>query len=191
MYQMKFGYREGFMGYTVYMHVFPNNKKYIGITSQKPKYRWGNGNRYKGQKQMWNAIQKYGWDNIEHIILYSNVSKEDAETIEKRLIKQWNTANHKYGYNIDLGGNAIDKISIATRMKMSKAHKGKKLTEEAKQKVSKAFSKPVMCVDTNVIYKSASEAYRQTKICQNHICECCNNKRKTAGKYKWKYIQNT
>ena len=26
--------------YAVYMHIFPNKKKYIGITGQKPKERW-------------------------------------------------------------------------------------------------------------------------------------------------------
>ena len=28
--------------YKVYIHIFPNNKVYIGITSQKPKRRWNN-----------------------------------------------------------------------------------------------------------------------------------------------------
>lgn len=29
--------------YSVYIHTLPNNKVYIGITSQKPKARWDNG----------------------------------------------------------------------------------------------------------------------------------------------------
>ena len=34
--------------YTVYMHICPNGKKYIGITKQKPIKRWGyNGINYK------------------------------------------------------------------------------------------------------------------------------------------------
>lgn len=43
--------------YTVYMHIFPNNKVYIGITSRNPKYRWNNGKNYKKQCLIARAIQ--------------------------------------------------------------------------------------------------------------------------------------
>ena len=36
--------------YCVYKHIFPNNKVYIGVTCQKPEYRWRNG---KGYHMMW------------------------------------------------------------------------------------------------------------------------------------------
>ena len=29
--------------YTVYEHIAPNGKKYIGITRRKPEYRWNHG----------------------------------------------------------------------------------------------------------------------------------------------------
>lgn len=45
--------------YSVYMHTTPNNKKYIGITKQKPVKRWQNGGGYKNQPLMWKAIKKY------------------------------------------------------------------------------------------------------------------------------------
>lgn len=38
--------------YIVYMHICPNNKKYIGITSQKPEKRWGNGKNYIGNSRV-------------------------------------------------------------------------------------------------------------------------------------------
>ena len=71
--------------YIVYMHVFPNNKKYIGITSKKPKQRWESGTGYRTQSLMYRAIQKYEWDNIEHKILYINLTKEEAEQKEIEL----------------------------------------------------------------------------------------------------------
>ena len=47
--------------YTLYMHIVPNNKVYIGITSTVPKIRWGCGGKgYCGHRYFWNAIQKYG-----------------------------------------------------------------------------------------------------------------------------------
>ena len=64
--------------YSVYIHLFPNNKVYIGITKQKPEHRWNNGKGYKNNDYLANAILKYGWNNIEHKILYSNLTKEEA-----------------------------------------------------------------------------------------------------------------
>jgi predicted GIY-YIG superfamily endonuclease len=52
--------------YKVYMHTFPDNKVYIGITRQSLSQRWGKDG-YGYQKQpVYNAIKKYGWDNIKH-----------------------------------------------------------------------------------------------------------------------------
>ena len=68
--------------YTVYMHVSPSGKRYIGITGQSVERRWGNGTGYKNCISFNRAIAKYGWDNIKHIILYSGLSKEDAERKE-------------------------------------------------------------------------------------------------------------
>ena len=109
--------------YKVYVHIFPNNKRYVGITKQDPQRRWQNGKGYKGQV-VYEAIQKYKWHNIEHKILYYNLSKDDAEKYEKELIKEWKTNNRKYGYNIENGGNANKEISAETRQKLSIANKG-------------------------------------------------------------------
>ena len=79
---------------------------YVGITSKdNPKDRWGkNGEGYKGQV-FYNAIQKYGWDNIQHKILYSKNTKEKAEEKEKELIKYYNSLCGHSGYNVTEGGN--------------------------------------------------------------------------------------
>lgn len=90
--------------YTVYMHIFPNNKKYIGITRQDVKKRFGGGYHYNTQV-VGKAIKKYGWKNIEHKILYTNLTKEEAEQYEQKLIKKYKTIQKEYGYNISVGGN--------------------------------------------------------------------------------------
>ena len=48
------------MNFCVYMHISPNNKRYIGLTSRKPEHRWNNGKGYKGNSYFTNAINKYG-----------------------------------------------------------------------------------------------------------------------------------
>ena len=45
--------------YTVYMHILPNNKIYIGMTCKKPIYRWNNGNGYFNNKELTKSIKEY------------------------------------------------------------------------------------------------------------------------------------
>ena len=144
--------------YCVYMHIFPNNKKYIGITCQKLEYRWGkNGAGYKPRNtrssKIWNAIQKYGWNNVRHEILYENLSKEDACVKERELIAYYQTRNDEYGYNIMFGGD-IQAIPDEVKQKISQSRKGKNYgyigenapmygkhhSDETKEKIKQAMS---------------------------------------------------
>lgn len=88
--------------YSVYIHIFPNGKKYIGITRQKVENRWQNGKGYKDQP-IYQDILKYGWDNIEHVVLFSNISKSKAQELEIKLIKEYDSIEN--GYNISKGGD--------------------------------------------------------------------------------------
>lgn len=114
--------------YTVYMHVFPNEKIYVGITGNAIKTRWHNGLGYKNQPLVWRTIQKYGWENIEHKILFENLSKEEACEKEIELIKEYNSTNPEFGYNNSSGGDA--------------SHKGSKLNEEQRKRLSDAHKNP-------------------------------------------------
>ena len=75
--------------YFVYRHVAPNGKMYIGITGKSdPIYRWGAGGIcYKKNVHFWSAIQKYGWDNFQHIIVAHGLSVDTACHLEEYLIK--------------------------------------------------------------------------------------------------------
>lgn len=118
--------------YTVYMHRAPNNKVYIGVTSKKLRQRFGkNGIGYRSQQLFWRAIQKYGWNNIEHIIIATNLSKDLAYKLEIMLISEYKSNNPKYGYNSSIGGEVSPlgsrhKLSEETRIKMSQAKLGEK-----------------------------------------------------------------
>ena len=79
--------------YTVYMHICPNGKKYIGITKLKPNIRWKNGKSYKGCVLFDKAIKKYGWDNMQHLVLYEKLKKEEAEQKEIELIAKYKSNN--------------------------------------------------------------------------------------------------
>lgn len=112
--------------YTVYKHIFPNNKIYIGITKRKPEIRWNKGKGYKLCPLMNKAIQKYGWDNVKHEILFTNLTKKQAEEKEIQLIKEYKCNNRKYGYNIENGGNCCGTHSEETKRKIGAKSKGNK-----------------------------------------------------------------
>ena len=96
-------------GYCVYCHTFPNGKRYIGITNNAEN-RWRNGNGYKHQKKIWNAIVKYGWDNIRHEILIDGITKEKAQELEKKLIAEFDSI--KNGYNVSSGGEGTNETYL-------------------------------------------------------------------------------
>ncbi len=129
--------------FCLYVHIAPNNKKYFGITSQSPENRWQcDGAGYKTQPLIWRAIQKYGWDNIQHIVLADNLSKEWACKLEQDLIWKYQTNNPKYGYNLTAGGDGILSYHMTEeqRKRIGDAGRGRHHTEEAKRKMSEKAS---------------------------------------------------
>jgi group I intron endonuclease len=120
----------------VYIHVSPKGKKYIGITCRsKAEYRWGrNGIKYKNNPHFWNAIQKYGWDNFEHIIIATNLSDKDAKDMEIELINKYHTNLPQYGYNRTLGGDGT--FGYKHKPESIQKMKDKEFSEETRKKLS-------------------------------------------------------
>lgn len=132
--------------YCVYVHTNKiNGKKYVGQTYRDPEHRWENGKGYKSSPYFYQAIQKYGWDNFEHEVVASNLTKEEADNFEKLLINKLNLMQREYGYNLKEGGTG-GKFSEATIQKMSESHSGEKhhmygkhLSEKTKKKISETL----------------------------------------------------
>lgn len=122
--------------YTLYRHVAPNGKVYIGITCRDAEERWNRGNGYRGNRHFWNAIRKYGWSNISHEILATGLSKEKAESLERALIEEYQCADPSKGYNLDLGGSSVGRASEETKKKISEASKALWQDPVYRQKVS-------------------------------------------------------
>lgn len=130
--------------FTIYMHKNKiNNKVYIGQTSQNPLKRWDNGKGYVTSPKFYKAIQKYGWDNFEHIILYTNLTLDEANLKEQELISKYHSTEDNFGYNITSGGKNFHH-SEETKQKIGKANskslKGKHWSEEQHELMSKMFS---------------------------------------------------
>lgn len=131
--------------YIVYIHTNKiNDKKYVGITSQDPQKRWGyKGLGYKHCPKMWNAINKYGWENFDHEIFAANLTYEEAANMERILIKALQTTNDAYGYNVDSGGFSC-KHALESIEKIRKANQNKTVSAETKRKIKAARAAQVL-----------------------------------------------
>lgn len=162
--------------FKVYIHQnLINHKIYIGITSLDIKERWGkNGNGYRKQS-FYRAIQKYGWNNFRHVVLFDNLTEEDACQIEQELILFHKSNKSKFGYNADNGGRYAGKHSKKTRDKISKNVKRRK----------------IICLETKEIFNSGIEASRKLNINYTTLMRVCKGKRrnKSAKGYHFKYYE--
>ena len=72
--------------YSVYQHVTPDGMYYFGQTKDI-KRRWGYNGIYYKRTSLQPYIEKYGWDNIQHIVLFRDQTRENALWIENFLIE--------------------------------------------------------------------------------------------------------
>ena len=180
--------------YTVYMHIFPNSKKYIGITGQKPEKRWRNGFNYRNCILFNRAIKKYGWNNIKHEILFNNLTKKEAEQKEIELIAFYKSNQREYGYNVESGGNCTGMLSNKQKEKISKSLKEyyknnpearKNISEKAKKRISPTKGKHLSEETKNKISISHLKSEKKNKYKKSIICIETNikyNSIKEAGR---------
>lgn len=142
--------------YSVYCHTSPDGKRYIGITSKVPEERWLNGRGYVANRHFWGAIRKYGWENIHHDVLCTNLTEHEAKNEEKRLIALYDTTDQSKGYNFTHGGDGANTMTEEQKRRLSEIAKkayqngrvptmlGKHFSEESRRKMSEAASRRVL-----------------------------------------------
>lgn len=184
--------------YVVYVHTSPSLKKYVGITCQEVCKRWRNGEGYFRNAYFYRAIKKYGWDNFRHEIIYSSLSKEEAEQIEKDLIQKHKSNDKRFGYNIKSGGDSNGRHSEESKHLMSVNRKGKgtkKRSEATRQKMianhaGGSRAKKVHCIETNEVFDSINAAARAKGLNKKAISNCCRGvlHYNTAGGLHWQFV---
>lgn len=115
-----------------------NGRKYIGQhTSSEfdPNYK-GSG------KILWQAINKYGWDNFSVRMLCPCFSQDELDAEEILLIKYFDAVNSEDYYNLQAGGQKGNirgsRLSESTRRKQSISQSGRKHSKATKLKISQA-----------------------------------------------------
>ena len=197
--------------FSVYRHTSPSGKVYIGITSQEVTARWQNGKTYKDSTHFKRAIRKYGWKNIKHEVLFTNLTKERAISLEISLIRHYK--NLGISYNITDGGEGTNGFhhSVESRQKMSmimkarcqtdygkllcslggKTNKGKKYNRRTGFSKGSYNMKTVVQLtkEGNIVakYISVRDVYRHTDFSYNCLCQALRGKRDGLYKgYIWK-----
>lgn len=197
--------------YCVYVHTNKvNGKMYVGQTCQKPEYRWSNGTGYTGSTYFYRAIQKYGWNNFEHEVVASNLTKEEADNFERLLIKMFNTTDGNNGYNLTDGGDGMTgfKHSSETKEKMrqnnlgaNNNNYGRHLSENQKRKISEFNSgvnnysaRAVLQYDLQGNFVQKWDYIRQAasalNITASNISACCCHQQRKAGGFIWVYADD-
>ena len=158
--------------YCIYKHTLPNQKVYIGQTCDI-KRRW-RASSYVGNCLFYNAIQKYGWENITHEILEDNLTLDEANEKEKYYIALYQSTNSQYGYNLRAGGEGGGVMDNKTAK-----------FKERYKKVYQYTLEGVFVAEWDNLTLAAEGCGATNKI--TGISQCCNGKRKTAYGFQWRY----
>lgn len=74
------------------------------------------------------------------------------------------------------------------REKVSQSSKGKKLKESTKEKIGKANSVPILCVETGEVFEGTAAASKFAGVSRSCISDTCTGRQKTAGGYHWRHL---
>jgi len=131
----------------IYKATSPANKFYIGQTSKTLRERI-NDHNYQSKylnTLFYRAIRKYKienfkWEIIDYAFDIKDLNKKEIYWIEnlKSNVRKY---GYKYGYNLSPGGAKFTAKKVLTeehKRKISLANKNKKVSDEAKLKMSKA-----------------------------------------------------
>lgn len=129
-------------------------------------------------------------DEYEKLCARNAARKAAPATIEKRAAK---LRGRKMPQAFcDAIGDRMrgKKVSAETREKLRQAQLGRKASAASieKSRAGSPQSRPVICLDTGVAYRSASEAARQLGINKSHIAEVCRGGRKRARGLHFCYV---
>ena len=186
-------------GACIYLILSPNGKPYTGQTKtfqkrmrdhkSNGKLAWINHAKWqanKGKKKVAAisfAIHKYGWENMEIIIL-EKLFVWDQLLLDQReqyFIRFYDT--FLSGYNSDEGCN------LCTSHPWSEERKAKMSKPVTSCKIKKEYTDGTQLVNF-VSYASAADAERKTGVCNVNISQCCLKKNKSAGGRFWHFTKD-
>lgn len=181
-----------------------NGKKYIGQKIFDKKGVW---RTYLGSGVMFSkALKKYGKENFYSQVIAIGYNKNDLNILEYNTIKQHDATKSLDYYNIAEGGHMgstspgmhhteetkqkIRASKIGRNIGEQNSFYGKRHTEETKRiikekntGINSSQATKVICITTNEVFYTLTDACNYYNIPLPNISDCCRNKRKSAGKH--------
>ena len=190
----------------IYLICSPRGKPYVGQAQNfrrrmrahksKGKQAWINHAKYQEGKRKNKVcaisfgIHEHGWENMEITILqkYSVWDQQLLDSCEIFFIRFYDS--FKNGYNSNEGGNRCKShpCSEETKAKLSAAHMGIGTKPVTSREIKEEYADGTQLVEF-VLYPSATEAARQTRVDNADITNCCNGKNNSAGGRFWHFTE--
>jgi hypothetical protein len=184
-----------------------NGKYYIGI-------HYGNiiqDNYYGSGKLIKNAIEKYGKENFQQIIIEEFDNSKNAYIKENEIVNE-NLISEDMCYNLMVGGKGasaganhpmfgkIRKDILGDNNPAKRTEVKYKISLHKKGDKNPMFGikptniKSVLQYDLNMNlikeWNDITQASKELNIYNSNISMCCKGKLKTTGGYIWKYKNN-
>ena len=202
---LKLGVHKTFKGKRLYKEVWKDIKGYVGLyqVSNLGRVRSLNYAGKKGSVRVMKSHLNRGYWRINFPgengkLVHKFVHRLVAETFiknpeNKKEVDHINTIpTDNRVWNLRWVTPSENQNNPLTLKHKSEAIKGRPLPKEQvmKMRETNPFKMKVICIETGVIYESASEAARQTGIPQGNISRACRKGGNMAGGYSWKYLKS-
>lgn len=158
-----------------------NGKQYIG-----QHYGYTNDAYLGSGVMLTRAIEKYGAENFNRVILCFCKDAEEANSKEIEIIARYNAVEDNNFYNLASGGRTMDfELLNQKKIEWQQSHpeEHQKQVDKWRQMGTEANSKRVRCTTTGEEFPSVCEAGRYYKVPQPNISKVLKGERKSAGKH--------
>lgn len=170
-----------------------NGKVYIGQTLKKPpKRRWDlhrsrlNRNKHEND-YLQSAWNKYGEESFRFSII-CEADVDELDKLETYYIDFFRRQDKCY--NLESGGNLLKEVHPATRAKISALIKRlHEQDDDYRRQYLEVRARPVICIDTGIIYPSLKEASRSLGINWTAIQRVCSGHMNSARGKDGHYYQ--
>lgn len=136
-----------------------NNRVYIGQTV-RPKERWTQHKTYVKKNKLiqyiHRAMSKYGIENFIYEVIAMCRTLEDTNYTEVELIKQYNSRNKEFGYNLAPGGETAWNLGLPKELNPLT---GIPRSEETRKKISEGSIEKIMPPCSEERKKKMSDKY--------------------------------
>lgn len=124
--------------YKVYKRIAPDDRVYVGCTSQSLELRAGrDGSGYQTNAQLWEAIVQFGWDAFKTELILETDDPDEAALAELTAIDHYQATNPEFGFNYRMQSYITDpdfpeRLSAAIKAGM---------TDDVRQRMSASMKK--------------------------------------------------